>query len=1253
MNVRGLRDSKKRNDVFQYIRQKKVSVCCLQDFHCTMSDEDLYEREWKGTAVFSSYTSNSRGVAILFSNELGVKIHGTCKDEGGNYIVLDVEIDDLRITLVNVYGPNEDLPDFYKKLGKCMNSLDNATIIACGDWNMVLNQEMDTKNYLRENNVKAKRVVMEMCETMELSDPWRSLHESRKRYTWRQYNPVKMARLDFFLVTNDILNNVLACDILPSYKSDHSAIVLDIMLSDSQRGKGYWKFNKSLLYEVEYIKLVQNCIQENIRRYALEGQDSNSPEVKLSINDQLFFEVLKMEIRGQSIRYGSRRKCVITEKKKELECKIKLLEEELEINVNEQKLAEYNMLKKDLSKIREQELEGVMLRAKCKWHEQGEKPTKYFCSLLKRNYENKVISQLIVNGERITKQEEILKKEKEYYEDLYKSRSTQQSGLFLNDNLPQLDEEQSNLCEGLITDTEVKSVLKQMSNNKTPGIDGYTAEFYKFFWKDIGIFLVRSINYAYKHGQMSDYQRLGVITLLPKGDKSRLHLKNWRPISLLCIDYKLLSSVLAMRVKKVLPNLIGTQQQGFQKNKFIGDNTRLVYDVMYYLSQHNKPGLLLLIDFEKAFDCLERSFMFQCLKQYNFGKGFIKWVSVLYKNCKSMILNNGWLSEQFDVCRGCRQGDPLSPYLFILSVEPLAQRIIKSREVLGVNVNNTQIVIGQYADDTFLILDGTEKSLRNVIMILEEFEAECGLKINVDKTCAVWLGSKVNDPPICQELNIQWVKEFRLLGIDFKVNLHEMEDNFLYMLSAMEKVLKEYGKRNLTLMGKVTVINSLALPKIVHAISILPNPKECIVDRIKKMYNDFLWNQKKAKISKCELYKKLENGGLKLRDPEAFMKALKITWVKRLMTTEGGWQALAQDVKKMIELDATSLKLYALKIKNPFWKSVLESWIEYYGCCNLEKDVQDVLKIPLWNTYFTVQKNIQVLGKKLDRNGCKRVGDLIDEHSLTFYNLDAFVNRYNVKLNYLDYITLKGSIPMHYKNTLKNITLGDWLCSLDEGRTHISELLEATKTCNMVYWKIVEQTVNVHKPSYMEKWSNELKCTIEEKSWRNFFMLPYNTCIDTKMRMFQWNIMHRLLITNKKLCLFGIANSNMCTFCDCEEETISHLFYECKYVKELWTKLFHWLYPNILLQKEISSKETVFGFIGCGDNQLANLMLILCKRYIYVKRCYKQPLEFSNLIRFITDYYKKELMLCKQDGNYGEKIEKKWSVLLSKIREVG
>ena len=447
---------------------------------------------------------------------------------------------------------------------------------------------------------------------------------------------------------------------------------------------------------------------------------------------------------------------------------------------------------------------------------------------------------------------------KEYYEKLYTSKATDASKqpLFINNNMKRLDIYESKLCEGLIEDIEAKKVLREMANNKTPGFDGYTAEFYKIFWKDIGCFVLRSLNYAYQHGQLADSQRLGVITLLPKGDKPRHLLKNWRPITLLGIDYKILSGVFALRLKKVLPLLIEPEQKGFQKGKFIGENTKLVYDIMNYLLEKKKPGLLLLVDFEKAFDSLERSLVLACLKKYNFGESFLKWVSTIYNKCSSTVTNNGWFSERFSVERGCRQGDPLSPYLFILAVEPLALSIKHCNKIKGIVAHGTEFTIGQYADDTFVLLDGGEKSLRETIKIFQVYEKCSGLKINVEKTNAVWLGSKTNDRPMCTDLRIKWVTEFTLLGIHFNTQMDKMHDsNYNKALGAMEKVFKVYSKRNLTTMGKVPVVNTLALPKLIHILSVLPNPSNSYMEKIRKMFVSFVWDNKTPKVARQALTK--------------------------------------------------------------------------------------------------------------------------------------------------------------------------------------------------------------------------------------------------------------------------------------------------------------------------------------------------------------------------------------------------------------
>ena len=145
-------------------------------------------------------------------------------------------------------------------------------------------------------------------------------------------------------------------------------------------------------------------------------------------------------------------------------------------------------------------------------------------------------------------------------------------------------------------------MLKSMNNQKSPGSDGFTTEFYKFFWKDIGHFLVRYINYGFRSGEMSITQKEGIIAGIPKEDKPKQFLRNWRPITLLNTSYKIVSSCIAARIKTVLPKMIHKDQKGFMKGRHIWENLRLLYDVLVYTNFYKRPCLLLAVDFEKAFD---------------------------------------------------------------------------------------------------------------------------------------------------------------------------------------------------------------------------------------------------------------------------------------------------------------------------------------------------------------------------------------------------------------------------------------------------------------------------------------------------------------------------------------------------------------------------------------------------------------------------------------------------------------------------
>ena len=174
-----------------------------------------------------------------------------------------------------------------------------------------------------------------------------------------------------------------------------------------------------------------------------------------------------------------------------------------------------------------------------------------------------------------------------------------------------------------------------MAPEKTPGTDGLPCEFYKVFWNDLAEILVNALNHSFETGMLSISQRRGIVKLIPKKDADLKLIKNWRPITLLNCDYKIATKAIASRINTLLPNLISDDQTGFVKNRFIGENIRLIDSVMKFSTSWNIPGLLLFLDFEKAFDTLEWAFIHKTLRYFNFGPSLIKWIKVFYCNIES------------------------------------------------------------------------------------------------------------------------------------------------------------------------------------------------------------------------------------------------------------------------------------------------------------------------------------------------------------------------------------------------------------------------------------------------------------------------------------------------------------------------------------------------------------------------------------------------------------------------------------------
>jgi len=317
-----------------------------------------------------------------------------------------------------------------------------------------------------------------------LIDTFRVINGDATCFTWRKPNTIQQGRLDFFLTTNDFSQFIRKSEIHASYKSDHSPITLELNFSKIEHGKGLWKFNNSLLYDLEYIQCIKQKIEEIKQQYVLPVYNIeylNTIEndlIQFTINDQLFLETLLMEIRGKTISYSSFK----SKKRKEREYYILKAIEDIEKQLTNENIEELNLLQQELIGIRNLKMKGAFIRAKAKWIDEGEKPSKYFCNLEAQYASNKNIP-FIENdeGQRLFDNPGILKEAAQFYKTLY-TKSVFNDSYNVHDDLKgintiKLNTEQSQSLEGLLTLKEILITLKNMKHDKSPGSDGFTAEF--------------------------------------------------------------------------------------------------------------------------------------------------------------------------------------------------------------------------------------------------------------------------------------------------------------------------------------------------------------------------------------------------------------------------------------------------------------------------------------------------------------------------------------------------------------------------------------------------------------------------------------------------------------------------------------------------------------------------------------------------------------------------------------------------------
>ena len=856
--------------------------------------------------------------------------------------------------------------------------------------------------------------------------------------------------------------------------------------------------------------------------------------------------------------------------------------------------------------------------------------------------------------------EEILAEQESYYKNLYMSKTDVNSELsvdhkeyFLSDrNIPKLNENDKIACDLEITMEDCLKAVNELPTSKSPGADGFTTNFYKFFWQDLKELLFECFKANFENETLSQYQRIGILNLLPKKDKDLRYLANWRPISLLNTDYKILTKILASRLQKVITNIVNMDQVGYIKGRYIGENIRTLYDIVTYCDLNEIEAYIIQVDFEKAFDSIEWNFLFDTLDAFNFGPYFKKWIKILYTNITACVGNNGHYSKYFKLSRSIRQGCPISALLFLLVVEILAIKLRSDTQVKGLKISNLEYKILMMADDMTLALTDIN-SIDKAITNFNKFHKISGLKLNLNKTEIIPIGKLAGTIPILpNHLSQIKVKNgpFKALGVWYTLNeIEQISLNFDDRIKSMKSLITIWKPRNLSLKGKILIIKTLILPQIQFLFNMV-TVTHAILKKVDEMFFAFLWNNKTHKIKRATIIAPIEHGGLGMIDIFAVNTASKISWIRKLFDeNDAKWKILFME---MLNIDINLLKYnlnatFADKCKTSFHKQIISAWIDIHSTYpKSQKEITS--QYILHNRFILVNK--EAIEEKFFGNQHNyftrnlKVSDIL--HEGRFKSLIDLNEHHNLTINMLAYNSIISAIPKEWKKKILNVQnieieiINDSIPSFFIRNTH--KPIITLKNKDFYTTLIMEKTM---PPSSINKWIDTYPF-LEKYNWSDIYKLTNRYISEPYFQSFQYKIINRILNTNEKLFTWNLKNSNKCTFCN-NIDTIEHHLYYCRASGHMWDCLQKWINTNLRINFKLTVCEVLFGlpYIANDNTEILNLLIIMTKWYINRSKCRDKPPNFIELLTLI----KNKIYLIAITNTLNGRINKDWQETLYNI----
>ena len=562
--------------------------------------------------------------------------------------------------------------------------------------------------------------------------------------------------------------------------------------------------------------------------------------------------------------------------------------------------------------------------------------------------------------------------------------------------------------------------------------------------------------------------------------------------------------------------------------------------------------------------------------------------------------------------------------------------IRQNDNIKGINVGAHEMLLAQFADDTSLCLDGSEKSFRECIKLLQFFSRISGLHINSEKTNVIWIGSMRNsDVRFLRDENFCWNPGiFRCLGIKFCTDLHRIcEVNFDGKIEEIKRVLCFWKKRQLTPFGKITVLKTLIISRCTYLFLNLPDPPDSVISELQKIMYNYLWNDKTPKIKRTVVCKPYAEGGLQMVDLNAYISSLKISWLKRLKG-EGDFQHFLLGMfpffKDLLTRGQEYVKVCLQQCTNRFWLDVLKHFRKLGAKIQPQNMSEFMAECIHCNTHIIRNKRTVCVDEWL-QNDILFIRDLYDIDNNRFLSFNEFKERYpNItKTNYLLYAGIvkaieefKKSASIQICSRFRIVDSNIWTVILKGGRFIRTILLKSDV-----------------RPTAVAKWE---EC-FNNLQWSEIF----KRCVSSKnvqLNWFQTRVVHRLLPTRKYLYDCKIVEDPTCTLCKQQTQSIRHLLWKCSKTQLFWTDFILTVRGKCLHCNELNLTEELILF-GCQSSvhtdEVFDFLLVLAKYYIYCSYLKETLPKMQTFIEVLKQRYTELKTIAVIEGQI-TRFEDKW-----------